>query len=180
MAQSPCRYPVEPTDEEENLERWFAFIEGLPDEFERDSLRYLWNQPPTSWTFTQYEHYADLDITVSGGNGVSGWIKNLRTRVAMAELPEPKTLGVARAQKQRHGVWTIRDPNQDLRRRGPLSVSNQQEALVEPRILLYCFDDITETEFLRGGWMPQYPAPTPSQQLDHEHSWDCIQQIWVS
>jgi hypothetical protein len=62
-------YQVEPTDEEENLERWFAFIEGLPDDFERESLRYLWNQPPTSWLFHQHQYYlVVIDIVITGGD----------------------------------------------------------------------------------------------------------------
>jgi hypothetical protein len=166
-------YQVEPTDEEENLERWFAFIEGLPDDFERESLRYLWNHPPTSWTFHQHQYYlVVIDITVSGGDGIGGWVKNLQARVAS----EPKTLGAAKKYGKRMGTWTLRDPNRDLRRNSRFNT--QQEAIVEPRILLYCLEG--DMDLIVADWVPNYPTPMPTQTLGHEHSWDCIQQIWVS
>jgi hypothetical protein len=166
-------YQVEPTDEEENLERWFAFIEGLPDDFERESLRYLWNHPPTEWLFRQHQYYlVVIDIVITGGTGIGGWIKRLQARV----VSEPKTLGDAKKAGKRMGTWTLRDPNRDLRRNSRFNT--QQEAIVEPRILLYCLEG--DIDLIVADWVPSYPTPMPTQTLGHEHSWDCIQQIWVS
>jgi hypothetical protein len=172
MSQSSCGYPVEPTDEEENQERWLASIQSLPDDFDRSSLMYMWDQPPSSWAIQNMSGCCYVNISLYDENLSIGNIISRGTRLLRSYIPNFALSSATRSSI----MWTLNDPNMVA----SSGRSPNQFALVERRILLVCPEGDHLPSVTSSGWLSGYPRPYSTDLIGHEHSWDCIQQIWVS